>query len=484
MDLNPDLKNIYFLSKNNELISAKDYRPYDDIDNRKSSWYVKAMEGNQKVFTESFSNELGKDVLITISVAVFDSFNNFIGVVAGDIGLTKLSLILNENNNMPGSKGFLVDQRGYLIIGSNQIFNNQNTFINYLDIPTEATVTFNNQEGNLKSAYLESNGWKIFMFTPAKFIAIPINTLRTNFITTIAIFFIGVLIFLYLQMKVIAKPLATYDQDNKRRIKRERKNFEALFKNSSDAIVIVDGENKVIEVNGKFEELFKYKLEEIKNKDIYLFIVTEDKLEEARNYTQLLFKEKVESVETIRHDKFKNPKYVELKGTPIYLDEKIIGGFASYTDISGRKAFEKKILFMSYHDQLTGIFNRRYFEEKIIKMDKTLNYPISLVMGDLNGLKLANDAFGHAFGDKLLIKTSEIINTYVSGDEFVARIGGDEFVIVLPKTNDQEVRSLMNRISEKIEKTNIGTIKLSVSFGWDTKTREDEDIIEVLICSP
>ena len=86
MDLNPDLKNIYFLSKNNELISAKDYRPYDDIDNRKSSWYVKAMEGNQKVYTVSFSNELGKDVLITISVAVFDSFNNFIGVVAGDIG--------------------------------------------------------------------------------------------------------------------------------------------------------------------------------------------------------------------------------------------------------------------------------------------------------------------------------------------------------------------------------------------------------------
>lgn len=478
--LNSEFKNLYFLSKDNKLISAKGSGSLKDIDSRKSSWYVKAVEENQKVFTETFSNDLGKDVLITISAPVFDELNNFTGVVAGDVGLSKLSLILNENNNMPGSKGFLVDQRGYLIIGSNQVFNNKNIFINYLDVSKDEQVKFNNQEGNLKSDYLESNNWKIFMFTPAEFIAIPVNTLRNNFITTIIIFFIAVLLFVYLQMRVIGKPLVSYDLDNKRKIKAERMNFEALFKNSSDAIVIVDNKNRVIEVNEKFEELFKYKLEEIKNKDIDLLIVTESKFEEAKKYTQLLFKDRIESVETIRYDKFKNPKHVELKGTPIFLDGKIIGGFATYTDISGRKAFESKILYMSYHDQLTGIFNRRYFEEKLKTMDISSNYPISIVMADLNGLKLANDAFGHAFGDKLLIKTSEIINTYVNGDEFVARIGGDEFVIVLPKTSDQEVRNLMKRISEEIERTKIGTIKLSVSFGWDTKTNEDQNIIEVL----
>ncbi len=135
---------------------------------------------------------------------------------------------------------------------------------------------------------------------------------------------------------------------------------------------------------------------------------------------------------------------------------------------------------MSYRDQLTGIYNRRYYEEKLKELDTEKNYPLSLAMADLNGLKLANDAFGHSFGDKLLIKTAEILNNSLKGEEFISRMGGDEFIIALPNISLEQLREYINNLSEEIYKTRIGTIDLSVSFGWETKTKKDQNIIELM----
>jgi len=114
------------------------------------------------------------------------------------------------------------------------------------------------------------------------------------------------------------------------------------------------------------------------------------------------------------------------------------------------------------------------------RLDTERNLPISLIMADVNGLKLFNDAFGHAEGDKLLVKAAEIIRKELREDEIVARIGGDELVILLPRTDSEEANGIVKRIRASISNIRLKSIELSISFGWDTKNSTDQDIIDIL----
>lgn len=161
------------------------------------------------------------------------------------------------------------------------------------------------------------------------------------------------------------------------------------------------------------------------------------------------------------------------KGNPI----KVIGAIQDITDY---KKSEEEILYLSFHDQLTGLYNRRFYEEKLLKLDKESNLPITIVMGDVNGLKLINDSFGHGMGDDLLKKAANAIAKGCREADVVARLGGDEFVIILPKTNTLEAEKIISRIKELSMEEKIGVMDLSISFGMETKTRIEEDIQEIL----
>ena len=150
-------------------------------------------------------------------------------------------------------------------------------------------------------------------------------------------------------------------------------------------------------------------------------------------------------------------------------------------DITERKQKQEEILYLSYYDQLTGLYNRRFYEEELKRLDTPRNLPITLVMADLNGLKLTNDAFGHTVGDQLLIKFAEIIKRVCRTDDIVARIGGDEFVILLPKTDSKDAEEIIERINHTISSERINHIVCSASFGFDTKRKVTEDIQKIFI---
>ncbi|ABR49872.1 diguanylate cyclase and metal dependent phosphohydrolase [Alkaliphilus metalliredigens QYMF] len=149
------------------------------------------------------------------------------------------------------------------------------------------------------------------------------------------------------------------------------------------------------------------------------------------------------------------------------------------TDVSERKKMADELVYLSYHDQLTGLYNRRFFEEELKRLDVPRNLPLSIMMADVNGLKLTNDAFGHVVGDKLLQKVATVLKNTCRADDIVARLGGDEFVILLPKTDSQEAENLANRIIALIAMEKVQSIDLSVSFGWETKYRDDEEMQEI-----
>lgn len=148
-------------------------------------------------------------------------------------------------------------------------------------------------------------------------------------------------------------------------------------------------------------------------------------------------------------------------------------------NISKRKKSEEEVIYLSYHDQLTGLYNRRYYEEKLISIDRDDNLPISLIMGDVNGLKLTNDAFGHFAGDELLRKVAKVLNSESKKNDIVSRTGGDEFVILLPRTTSSEAGAIVEKIKEGFSKESVDNIVVSASLGHATKKGVDDYMTDV-----
>lgn len=141
---------------------------------------------------------------------------------------------------------------------------------------------------------------------------------------------------------------------------------------------------------------------------------------------------------------------------------------------------EKDNLYLSYYDVLTGLYNRRYYEMEVKRLDTEKNLPISVVMADLNGLKMINDAFGHQLGDQLLKKAGDAIRSICRDKDVLARWGGDEFVILLPNTTHEEAEKVVDQIKEICCRESIDLFHVSLSLGWDTKVSMDVDFAEIL----
>jgi len=148
-------------------------------------------------------------------------------------------------------------------------------------------------------------------------------------------------------------------------------------------------------------------------------------------------------------------------------------------DITRRKVLENSLEYLSYNDQLTGLKNRRFYEEELKRLDVKENLPLTMVLGDVNGLKLINDSFGHVAGDDLIRKVAEIIKTGCRDADVVARLGGDEFIMLMPKTDGNEAEKIIKNINNIAQKEKIQNIDISISFGYETKINEEQSSQEI-----
>ena len=149
-------------------------------------------------------------------------------------------------------------------------------------------------------------------------------------------------------------------------------------------------------------------------------------------------------------------------------------------DITERKKYQDKLEYLSYTDILTGAKNRTYFEEVEKRYSEEGKLPLGVIMGDANGLKLVNDTFGHRQGDKLLIDITEVLKNVSKNVGEVFRIGGDEFVILVPEASLKQCEELILEIEEKCNQYKNDLFNISISLGAAVKYDAKKDIYEVI----
>lgn len=292
-------------------------------------------------------------------------------------------------------------------------------------------------------------------------------------------------------VSAFARDITERIEDSKKIEKSEKelqvseKRYRELVHNLEAGVIVHAADTSIIMNNEKACELLGLSDDEIKGKTAidptWKFVNEDLKTLSLEEYPVNLVissgKEIKEMILGVYNPVYSEIVWLSLNGTP-FIDEhgeirEVIISFFNVTELKHKK---DELTHISYHDQLTGLYNRRFFEEQIKRLNNPRNLPLSIIMGDVNGLKLTNDAFGHQAGDELLKMIGDIILSSIRGNDVAARWGGDEFTILLPNSDVEAAEILISRIQKKIKAVSFEYGIVSISFGVDSKKEEHEDI--------
>ncbi len=263
-----------------------------------------------------------------------------------------------------------------------------------------------------------------------------------------------------------------------KRLSIEKQRLSRVVESTADIIFEIDTNKRFVSIYGKGLKKINHKTETILNKTV-VEVFGESGKRREKAYDQAL----KGSITTYQweYETAKKTLYFEATVSPIY-DENdgIIGAVGITRDITEAKLKQKEIEFLSYYDHLTELYNRRYFAEVIAKFDSEKQYPLGIVMIDLNGLKILNDAYGHGVGDIALKRVAEVLRSVGNDSMIAARIGGDEFAIVSPLTEEGSLEVLKDTILSKINDVVVENVQLSLAIGYALKHDVSEDIGDVM----
>lgn len=276
----------------------------------------------------------------------------------------------------------------------------------------------------------------------------------------------------------------TRKEEMRAELAQSEERFRTMFEEAPMGIAIFDaGTGKAMQVNSRYAEIVGRSRDEVLTMDWRLYSHP-DEVEENIHRIGLLMEEKISGFSM-------DKRFIRPDGEEVWVNMTVTPFHSNFRqenchlcmieDITSRKKAEEEITYLSYYDPLTGLYNRRFYEEELKRINTSRNLPITLVLADVNGLKLTNDAFGHALGDNLLKNVAQVFQKECRTEDVIARIGGDEFVFLLPKTDGNEAQRIIERINNAISEKQREKIICSVSFGWATKHYLKEDIRKIFM---
>lgn len=266
----------------------------------------------------------------------------------------------------------------------------------------------------------------------------------------------------------------------------ERNRFLQTLISIGDGVLVVNMEGKVAMLNKAAEKLTGWTSNEAfgrQYKEVFVLSHEDEKCTINDPIQEVM---KLDTVRELGNHAMLTSKdgtryYLEDSAAPIKDDKNNTTGIVLvFRDVTEKKEQRQKIEYLSFHDSLTGLYNRIFFNVELERLDTERNLPLSVIVGDMNGLKLTNDIFGHEAGDLLLQKLAEVFKKICRADDIIARVGGDEFTLLLPKTTADQAEEIISRVKDQFSKERVEAIKGSVSMGCDTKMDANDNITQIL----
>ena len=523
---------IYYLTIENSMTNSSGYTPPPSIDFRNRIWYTSALETEGITFSPAFLNSSEDKMIVTASKAVYDDSDVLLGVIAADINIISIqSLITNTD---VGKTGYAL-----LIDRNNNILAHPSTDLNDLKLVSADTITSNisgligsgiimnseidSQQGTIAYVQIVNDSYKLVLFIPSQ----EYNSANIM-VFTIFIVLAGVLLAVSIMMtllnhtfvynpfykllrdidlididsninyrlslekkegfneirKVLNKTLITtaqYFEQNKeihRELLYEHQKTILFIGSTSDIIFEIDTNKTFVSIYGKGLKKLRKTADEFLSKNV-LEVFGGEGRERDHIYDNVLngipsvydWEIKVDDVSL----------YFESSLSPIYDEnDKIVGAVGISRDITEAKQKQDEINFISCHDYLTDLYNRRYYFEQFKKLDQKNFYPLGIMMLDVNGLKIVNDAFGHAIGDIALKTLGNVLKDTFEQKDIVSRIGGDEFAVLLPNTTSIKLQEYKEQIASVVKTIRIENVELSLAIGYELKKSIEEDTDDIL----
>jgi diguanylate cyclase (GGDEF)-like protein/PAS domain S-box-containing protein len=281
--------------------------------------------------------------------------------------------------------------------------------------------------------------------------------------------------------------ISIYDVTEQRETERKmsiiESNYWEIFNSTYDALFVHDAyTGAIVDANKTVEKMYGYSREEIFFMNVHDFSAGEPpySLNEAIRFIRKAVEEGSQTYEWLS-----KKKGGELFWAEVSLTASHIGGegrvLAIVRDITDRKEIEKRLQYLSAHDSLTGLYNRAHFETEYERASKGRNYPISLIMADLDGLKVVNDSQGHAAGDHLIKAAAGLLRGAFRPDDLVARIGGDEFAVLLLQADEHITSLALKRIRDAAVRLHADKDSIQVRFSLGSATAITPEEIDGLL---
>ena len=529
LNKNSNIESIYFGSTDNLLVNGSGWIPPEDFDLRTRPWYVKAINHGKLVITDVFLNATSEKHIITIAKPVYSNKGKVIGVLGADLSLDSIVDLISVQDDSYG-EFFILNEELELIAKSRTqddgkpILEDTSLKIssNISSIGTSvAEATLNNEKGYVSISKIDGTNLYVGVFNPIKSYNYY-DTQWRNILIISVIFLIGLLLIMFLiQNKIIIKPAYTLENDikqisitdniNYRLEELKRDPFENIRKAVNARLAQTEIyfsdllENKLLlEKSQKRNAAIINVLPDIifmyDSKGVFIDCQTNDEaglvlskdLFIGKNISEVMppdISEKaiMSITKTIATGQLQKFEYnINIDGSQRTYEARMVKSndnevLAISRDITSEKQEQEYILKLTYKDQLTGLYNRRYYEEQIEKLSRSEFLPLAIIMVDVNGLKLTNDAFGHHIGDELLKKVAKNLISCDSKGGFACRAGGDEFLMVFPNTDENEAEYLVDKLYELVSAERLENIVISISAGCQVRTDVSQSIRDTLI---
>jgi len=437
LENNDNFVSIYYGTSDNVMINASSWNPPDRFDLREQPWYTKALDEEETIFTEAFISTSSDLIIVSIACPVYDSSSGeLLGVVGGDLSMEQIMNLVQGKSSEKIGYSFLIDSEGNVLAHPELEYGPDADFVTLEDINDNLLELHNNNEmlnnpilldeseGYLAYLPVDHTDWHLVTFIPFDGIMANPEQMSAEYLIAGTVILMVFLLFILYQHLFVYRPLMALEKHIKQIDIEDKTGYRIPVNKCGEFAILGKTINRLLDK----VHTYLNKLEE-----------NEESLRAANNELETILGQLTTAEEALDYS-------------------------------------EEKLYYLSYHDQLTGLYNRFFFEARLRQLSEKPEYPTTLISTDIDGLKLINDTIGQSAGNRLLKICANMVSEALNGQGILARVGGDEFSAILPMVSKEEGEKIARQIRYQVNHYNKTHANLPLSLSIGVATTEDSSI--------